>query len=379
VAEELGIEQRFRDRTDVDRDEPPAMARAGLMNRSRDHLLAGAGLAGDEDRCRRRRNGFDQLKERSHRRALAGHRSQTESLVELLMQVRVLARETTLLERLVEDVHQLVELKRLRDEVRGAELDHVDGVFHGAVARDDDCNDAGVLRECGFDDLTPVNSRQTQVRDDDVEGKTVERLDRGFAVGGLRDLIAFVCKSFCYNTSQRFLVVHEEEVRHGCQSIDAVHWDVNSCMSNPKKACTDTTCGGNPSGTANSQHHEGVRDGGRQPPHYLQLDCGEQGRVLAHRRRQHSDLRRYVVARTRWDQTPHQPHGSVVSVRMQMTDSKELLHKLNNQLGVILAHAELLETKAHDASQKARASQVVNAALQAMAVSRELRETVGEK
>ena len=62
-----------------------------------------------------------------------------------------------------------------------------------------------------------------------------------------------------------------------------------------------------------------------------------------------------------------------------MTDSKELLHKLNNQLGVILAHAELLETKAQDASQKARASQVVNAALQAMAVSRELRETVGEK
>ena len=64
---------------------------------------------------------------------------------------------------------------------------------------------------------------------------------------------------------------------------------------------------------------------------------------------------------------------------MIVADSKELLHKLNNQLGVILAHAELLETKAHDASQKARASKVVNAALQAMAVSRELRETVGEK
>ena len=63
----------------------------------------------------------------------------------------------------------------------------------------------------------------------------------------------------------------------------------------------------------------------------------------------------------------------------EMTDSKELLHKLNNQLGVILAHAELLETKAQDAAQKARASQVVNAALQAMAVSRELRENVVEK
>ncbi len=59
-------------------------------------------------------------------------------------------------------------------------------------------------------------------------------------------------------------------------------------------------------------------------------------------------------------------------------DSRELLHRLNNQLGVILAHAELLETKAHDAAQKARASQVVSAALQAMAVSRELRQTVAD-
>jgi hypothetical protein len=39
----------------------------------------------------------------------------------------------------------------------------------------------------------------------------------------------------------------------------------------------------------------------------------------------------------------------------------------------------LLENKAQDATQKARASQVVNAALQAMAVSRELRASVGEK
>lgn len=59
-------------------------------------------------------------------------------------------------------------------------------------------------------------------------------------------------------------------------------------------------------------------------------------------------------------------------------DSRELLHRLNNQLGVILAHAELLETKAQDASQKARASQVVTAALQAMAVSRELRQSVAD-
>ena len=77
--------------------------------------------------------------------------------------------------------------------------------------------------------------------------------------------------------------------------------------------------------------------------------------------------------------TPRRSSKLKVTRLALTTDSKELLHKLNNQLGVILAHAELLETKAQDASQKARASQVVNAALQAMAVSRELREQVGEK
>ena len=87
------------------------------------------------------------------------------------------------------------------------------------------------------------------------------------------------------------------------------------------------------------------------------------------------------MARAGWHEAPHQSERRSVTVvvAVMTTSSKELLHKLNNQLGVILAHAELLETKAQDASQKARASQVVNAALQAMAVSRELRETVGEK
>src|SRR5262245_13835236 len=153
-------------------------------------------------------------------------------------------------------------------------------------------------------------------------------------------------------------------------------------MANLRKACTDTPFGGNPSGTANSQHHEGVRNGRREPPHDLQLDCGEQGGVSAHRRRQYPDFRGYALARAGWHQAPVESHrsvGGIRVVRVMTTSSKELLHKLNNQLGVILAHAELLETKAQDAAQKARASQVVNAALQAMAVSRELRETVSDE
>ena len=53
---------------------------------------------------------------------------------------------------------------------------------------------------------------------------------------------------------------------------------------------------------------------------------------------------------------------------------RELFHRLNNQLGIILAHAELLEAKAQDEAYKVRAAQVVTSALDAMGTAREIRQ-----
>ena len=50
-----------------------------------------------------------------------------------------------------------------------------------------------------------------------------------------------------------------------------------------------------------------------------------------------------------------------------------LFHRLNNQLGIILANAELLEAKLAEEAGRARASQVVSSALEAMSTARELR------
>ena len=50
-----------------------------------------------------------------------------------------------------------------------------------------------------------------------------------------------------------------------------------------------------------------------------------------------------------------------------------LFHKLNNQLGIILAHAELIEAKAGDEVGRARAAQVVASVLDAMGTAREIR------
>jgi len=50
-----------------------------------------------------------------------------------------------------------------------------------------------------------------------------------------------------------------------------------------------------------------------------------------------------------------------------------LFHRLNNQLGIILAHSELIESKASDEATRARATQVVAAALDAMTTVKDIR------
>ena len=50
-----------------------------------------------------------------------------------------------------------------------------------------------------------------------------------------------------------------------------------------------------------------------------------------------------------------------------------LFHQLNNQLGVVLAHAELMEAKSPDVMHRARAEQVVRSVLEALGTAKEIR------
>ncbi len=59
-------------------------------------------------------------------------------------------------------------------------------------------------------------------------------------------------------------------------------------------------------------------------------------------------------------------------------DLSELFHRLNNELGVILSHAELLEAKCDGDKNRSRAAQVVAAALDAMGTARQIRAQIGE-
>ena len=65
--------------------------------------------------------------------------------------------------------------------------------------------------------------------------------------------------------------------------------------------------------------------------------------------------------------------------RGSMDESPELrtlFHRLNNQLGIILAHAELLESKVGDERHQTRAAQVVSSALDAMDTAGEIRRLI---
>jgi hypothetical protein len=57
----------------------------------------------------------------------------------------------------------------------------------------------------------------------------------------------------------------------------------------------------------------------------------------------------------------------------ELPELRLLFHRLNNQLGIILAHAELLESKATDDMNRARAAQVVSSTLDAMGTAQEIR------
>jgi hypothetical protein len=73
---------------------------------------------------------------------------------------------------------------------------------------------------------------------------------------------------------------------------------------------------------------------------------------------------------------PLDGHGSrrgLIEPRDEARDLPLLFHRLTNQLGIILANAELLEAKSSDELSRARAVLVVSSALEAMATVRDLR------
>ena len=67
---------------------------------------------------------------------------------------------------------------------------------------------------------------------------------------------------------------------------------------------------------------------------------------------------------------------SSVAAEPQAGELRLLFHQLNNQLGIILACAELLEIKAADDASRTRASEVVAKVLDALGTTKQIRQQV---
>ena len=68
--------------------------------------------------------------------------------------------------------------------------------------------------------------------------------------------------------------------------------------------------------------------------------------------------------------------GSALAAEPRAEELRLLFHQLNNQLGIILACAELLEIKAADDTSRTRASEVVAKVLDALGTSKQIRQQV---
>ena len=218
MPEEFGFEQRLWNGAAVERDEPMLPPWAGQVDGASDHFFPGAGVSVDQDRRGGCRDGFDQLEERTHARAAADHGREPETLIELLPQIRVFILEPPLLERRAQDVNQLVELKRLGNEIRGAAFNRLDRIFDRAVSRDHDRDDAGIELQSGIDDFAAVDPGQPQIGDDDIERELAKKFDGFFARLRLRHLKSVLDQALRRHRSKRRLIVHEKQmyrlVRH---------------------------------------------------------------------------------------------------------------------------------------------------------------------
>ena len=108
-------------------------------------------------------------------------------------------------------MHQLFELKGLREKPFRAEPGDLHRFPHATEAGDDDGDDVRVSGEGLVENLPAVHAREAQVRDYHVEGELVQPLECRFARGGLFDPIAGFPQPFRDHFAESVFVVYQTE------------------------------------------------------------------------------------------------------------------------------------------------------------------------
>ncbi len=183
------------------------------MNRARHAFLPSTALALDEDGGRAVRHLLDERHHAAEGGAAADHGALGPEVFELLLECAVLLDQRASLERLADDLQQLLAAERLGDEVVGAVLHRVDGFFDRAERGEEDHVD---VRRQGLgraEQLDAGEPGHLEIAEDQVETPTLDAVERGAAVGREHDAIAGAGQRALQAFAQSGVVVGDEERR----------------------------------------------------------------------------------------------------------------------------------------------------------------------
>jgi hypothetical protein len=201
----------------VDRDERTGGPRGQAVERLGDELLARAALARDEDRRAGRGRLADRLENPLHLRGAPDELAHAARRVELGPQGAVLGDEAALLERLLDDVDDLLVPEGLRDVMEGSLAHRGDRALDRRVRRHDDDGDLRMARLDVGEDLESRAIREHEIQEQDVDlvllqaGKPVRRRR------GLAGRVTRLREDGAEDIADDGLVVEDEDCCHGFQ------------------------------------------------------------------------------------------------------------------------------------------------------------------
>ncbi len=188
VAEEFALHEVLGQGGAIDLHQRPVFAGRVEVYGARDQVLTDAALSSQEHGGAGGTDAFDGGEDLLHGLAAADDVVELVAAAQLLFELAVLVAQGADFERLVDDLHQVFQRKRLEQEVRGAGLHGFDGGFHAAVGGHHDHGHLGVLAADLRQELLSVHIRELQVGEDHVGA--IHQLESLFRGGGFGDFKA---------------------------------------------------------------------------------------------------------------------------------------------------------------------------------------------
>ena len=219
VAEQLAREQLGGERGTVHGDEGAVAPRALRVQRARQHALAGAALAAQQDRSVRRRGARNRLVHRTHGGRLGREIHLGHALVQLRFELEDAAAGVPRRCDLVHRVADLLGREWFGQVVLGSALHRLDGRVDGRVGRDHDHRETRLLGQQPRQQVEPARGAEAQVQEREVVWALRERCERGVGVGRFAGLAAQSLEADAQGHADVLVVVDDQHAQGRCQRL----------------------------------------------------------------------------------------------------------------------------------------------------------------